>query len=106
MARGLEVIESCDGCGDCCRVVVSPPFVRQLDGGGEEAWLRLRWDAPELQADWIAQEKRRRELGHPSTGSPCHWFDEQTRRCTHHEFRPQACRVFEIGGLDCRDARR
>jgi Fe-S-cluster containining protein len=107
MPRRLQVIESCDGCGACCLVVTQPPFHRVFDDdGGEEAWERLRWDRPDLVAEIRADERARRASGAPSFGTPCLWYDPQTGRCRHYEYRPRACREFEVGGSDCRDARR
>lgn len=100
------MIESCDGCGACCGVVPLPPFVRRLDGTGEEAWERLRWDRPDLVSSLLAAERDRRTEGRPSFGEPCLWFDPATKLCRHHERRPLACRAFAVGGIDCRDARR
>lgn len=102
----LPVVDSCDACGDCCTVVCLPPFVRVFDGEGEEAWERLRWDRPDLLAELLAVERERRVTGAPTFGSPCLWFDPETRRCRYHGLRPRACREFAVGGLDCRDARR
>src|SRR5947209_6211903 len=106
MANPLPIIESCDGCGACCRVVTAPPFRRVFDGPGEEAWERLRWDRPDLLAALLAAEAARKAVGDPSFGSPCLWFDAASRRCRHYDFRPRACREFALGGVDCRDARR
>ena len=36
----------------------------------------------------------------------CLWFDLQTRLCKHHEYRPQVCRDYEIGGRECLRERR
>lgn len=106
MPEPLPVIESCDGCGACCLVVTSPPFRRVFDGGGEEAWERLRWDRPDLHAAILAADRARRSSGAPSFGTPCLWYDTDARRCRHHDHRPRACREFAVGGGDCRDARR
>ena len=106
MPNLLPVIESCDGCGACCLVVTSPPFRRVFDEGGEEAWERLRWDRPDLRAAVLAADRARRANGDPSFGTPCLWYDAESRRCRHHDLRPSACRAFEIGAGDCRDARR
>jgi Fe-S-cluster containining protein len=102
----LAVIDNCDRCGACCEVVTSPPFYRIFDGEGEEAWDRLGWERPDLRSELLAAELERRESGRPAHGSPCYWFDGDTRRCRHYEYRPRACRVFAVGGEDCRDARR
>jgi uncharacterized protein len=106
MPKALAVIESCEGCGACCRVVTSPPFRRVFDEGGEEAWERLRNERPDLAEGLLAAERVRRASGAPSYGTPCLWFDDATRRCRHYEYRPRACREFEVGSVDCRDARR
>lgn len=106
MGAALPVIESCDGCGACCRVVALPPFVREFGGEGEEAWERLRWDRPDLRAGFLEAEAARKASGGPSFGTPCLWYDGATGRCRHYDFRPRACRAFEVGGVDCRGARR
>ena len=40
------------------------------------------------------------------TGSPCAWFDPDTRRCRHYEFRPALCRHFAPGSRECQGVRR
>jgi Fe-S-cluster containining protein len=102
----LPVITSCDGCGAWCLVVTLPPFRREFDGSGEDAWQRLGWERPELRAALLAAERARREGGGPDYGTPCLWYDAATGRCRHYDYRPRACRAFEVGGIDCRDARR
>jgi uncharacterized protein len=105
-AKALPVLDSCDGCGACCRVVTSPPFRRVFDGDGEEAWERLRWDRPDLLAEILADTRARKANGGASFGTPCLWFDATTARCLHYDHRPRACHDFALGGLDCLDARR
>jgi len=102
----LRVIDSCDGCGACCRVVTCPPFRRVFGEAGEEAWERLRWERPDLVAEVLAAERDRRGSGTPDYGTPCTWYDAETGRCRHYDYRPHACREFALGGVDCRDARR
>ena len=51
-------------------------------------------------------DEARRARGAPDYGSPCLWFDAGSGRCRHYEYRPRACDEFELGGRDCRDARR
>jgi Fe-S-cluster containining protein len=104
--ESLPLIESCDGCGACCRVVPLPPFLRRFDGSGDEAWQRLGWERPELRAALLAAERARRGRGAPDYGSPCLWYDAASGRCRHYEHRPRACREFSVGGDDCRDSRR
>jgi Fe-S-cluster containining protein len=102
----LRVIDSCDGCGACCRVVTHPPFRTDFGTAGEDAWERLRWERPDLLAELIAEERARRASGRPDYGTPCTWYDAETGRCRHYDYRPRACREFAVGGVDCLDARR
>jgi len=102
----LALIDSCDGCGACCHVVTSPPFHRDFDECGEDAWERLKWDRPDLLEEILANYQARRTNRGPFYGTPCIWYDLETRRCRHYDFHPLACRVFERGGQDCHDARR
>jgi Fe-S-cluster containining protein len=105
-SKSLPIIDSCDGCGACCRFVTSPPFYRVFDEAGEDAWERLRRERPDLLSELLADDQARRASGGPSYGTPCLWFDAATGRCRHYDSRPRACREFEVGGPDCRDARR
>lgn len=102
----LSVLESCDGCGACCRVVTAPPFRRVFDEAGEDAWERLRWDRPDLMAELNADSRARGASGGPFFGTPCLWYDAETARCRHYDYRPRVCREFAVAGPDCRDARR
>jgi Fe-S-cluster containining protein len=106
LASRLPVIESCAGCGACCQVVTHPPFYSVFHGVGEDAWERLKADRPDLIAALLADYKARRANGMPLAGTPCIWFDAATGLCRHYEYRPLACREFELGGEDCRDSRR
>lgn len=36
---------------------------------------------------------------------PCLWYDEEAKQCRHHEYRPDTCREFEVGGDACRATR-
>src|SRR4051812_12499907 len=94
----LPVIESCEGCGACCQVVTSPPFYHVFREIGEDAWERLRRDRPDLLAELQADEQSRRANGGPSSGTPCLWYDPETARCRHYQYRPLACCEFEVGG--------
>jgi Fe-S-cluster containining protein len=102
----LAVLESCDGCGACCRVVTLPPFRRPFGAPGEERWERLGRERPDLAAELLTDDRARRARGAPDYGTPCTWFDADTLRCRHYEYRPRACHEFAVGGVDCRDARR
>ncbi len=104
--RALPVIESCEGCGACCLVVTRPPYYHVFDDFGEEAWDRLRRERPDLAKALDLDYAERRANGGPFEGTPCVWYDAQTRKCQHYEYRPLACQMFEINDVDCHDARR
>ncbi len=102
----LPIIDSCDGCGVCCLVVTHPPFYSVFEEYGEEAWERLKRERRDLLLEIVVDHRARRASGSPLVGTPCLWYDQETRRCKHYEYRPLACREFEVGGEDCHDARR
>lgn len=76
-----------DGCGACCLHSGVPPF-------RDHEWHNV---PIELVADI------RRFRG--DMNGPCLWFDPETRRCRHYEFRPIGCREFEAGKMLCRMTR-
>src|SRR5579864_5548633 len=102
----LPIIDSCDGCGACCRVVTLPPFYRVFEEFWEGAFERLKWERPDLMAEYLADNEALRASRGPFFGTPCTWLDTETGRCRHYDLRPFACQQFEVGGEDCRDARR
>ncbi len=104
--QSLPLIDSCEGCGACCQVVTRPPFYHVFEEMGEEAWDRVQRQRPDLVAELDADYQARQAGGGPFYGTPCVWFDAETLRCRHYEYRPLACHMFEIGEEDCRDARR
>lgn len=64
----------------------------------EEHWLSLPEDLRKELESFIA--------GYPilpkgELDGPCFWFDQQSRRCKHHEHRPRVCRDFEVGSQGC-----
>lgn len=106
VTSALPVIESCDGCGVCCLVVTHPPYYSVFQEFGEEAWERLKRERRDLAIGIAVDYRRRHDAGEPLSGTPCLWYDPATRRCRHYEYRPLACREFEVGSEDCLDARR
>lgn len=93
MSRALPPILSCDHCGACCRRTPIPPFQP-----GEESV----WNVPTWMLEPVHERIRRDEHFELL---PCVWLDLSTLRCRHYEFRPQACRDFEIGSTLCRLSR-
>lgn len=101
--ESLPVIGSCDGCGACCMHVGVPLFKFQIDGSGgspelpdEQEWVDLPDDLKEAHVNFLKNNKF-----DDYNGTPCYWLDPETRKCTHYDYRPEVCRWFEMGGVNC-----
>jgi Fe-S-cluster containining protein len=70
-----------------------PPFEP-----GEEAVLGVPDQLLTAVTERIAADQQFEPL-------PCVWFNTQTRQCLHYQYRPSACRKFEIGSDLCRLSR-
>ncbi|WP_147866462.1 YkgJ family cysteine cluster protein [Stieleria maiorica] len=111
---GLPVVD-CDGCGVCCMHMGFPAFNLTLEQLADVEHIDLASLADAASADlarWIAMPAGLREgvleqmANHvaPKNGAldgPCTWLDLQTKRCRHHQHRPQVCRDFPVGGVGC-----
>jgi Fe-S-cluster containining protein len=66
-------------------------------------WLAMPSELRDELRQYIAAYQK------PADGEldgPCCWFDMETRRCRHHEYRPAVCRDFRIGSRGCHQWRR
>ena len=128
-SKQLEVIQDCEGCGVCCMHMGYPAFMlprepfaesqlnsdttclsmlkegwtreELLDGfEGESYWHSLPADLKKKWQAFVDGYQRQGELD-----GPCIWFDQDSRNCIHHEYRPAVCRDFEIGSKPCRQWR-
>ena len=126
----LNVIEDCNGCGVCClhmgypaymlprepvaadQIAVDPELQQLLKAGwteaellkghpGEKYWHQLPGKLKEEWQAFVDSYRREGELD-----GPCFWFDQETRLCKHHQVRPQVCRDFEAGSVECRQWRK
>ena len=80
-----------------------PAYLYDLETQPDEAhWITLPSELKEQLQRYIANYKTQSE---GELDGPCIWFDTDTRRCKHHEHRPQVCRDFEVGSQDCLDWR-
>lgn len=93
MDAGLPVIESCEGCGQCCRNQPYPPFTYPFDDGDDRA--------PEPHLSQIRESVL---AGARSDDAPCLWLGSDGK-CMHYAIRPEICRDFEMGGEACRRIR-
>ncbi|MDA1229918.1 MAG: YkgJ family cysteine cluster protein [Planctomycetota bacterium] len=105
--RHLPVIQSCDGCGACCREQESPPMYLLIlsgvfdDDDFRDDTIRARALPDNLKQELLAYGAHiRAGKPHPRDGV-CLWFDESTRGCRHYEHRPSICRKFEMGSEAC-----
>lgn len=101
----LPIVQSCDDCGACCMEQGSPPmYLAYLLGtcpdDGTDDYKRV-CGMPVVLKKELLQYAERLARGLPSTDGVCIWFDPGTRRCKHHELRPEICRDFEIGSVEC-----
>jgi len=98
VSASLPILESCDGCGACCRTVSVPPF--RIDHVVDEPHER------QVPQDLIEEFLPAWHVRLFVEASPCLWFDEATRLCRHYELRPQACRDFERNSPSCCEVRK
>lgn len=89
----LPPILNCDHCAACCLRTPVPPFQP-----GEEA---LR----EVPEEWLQPIQDRVAADQHFDLLPCVWLDIETKRCQHYDYRPQACRDFEVNSQLCRLSR-
>lgn len=92
---------TCEGCGACCMHMAVPPY-------DEEERELLAANLPEVYADLLAVEATRQVQLRVSGEEciPCGFFDMVTRKCRHHEYSPDICARFEVGGEFCLSIRR
>ena len=94
-------IPSCDGCGACCMKIGVPPFDES-----EGTLDREDLDFQVLPLELAAEVEQAFSRGAESfVGKPCIWFDSESRRCKHYEWRPVLCLEFEPGNPICLEDR-
>ncbi len=109
---GLTVLhDPCAGCGACCEYMGAPPgYAPAYEADTPAAW----YESPDGRA-WLAlPDGLRAPLDayyravrdgsiddREVMGDPCLWYDPDSRRCSHYESRPGACRAFVAGASDC-----
>jgi len=100
----LPVIENCNDCGACCREQGGLPisyYIGILKGRDNHK------PPPALLAEMEATLAEWRRGFFPPDGSPCIWYDAETKRCKHYEHRPDICRDgLKVGDDGCRRWRR
>lgn len=104
----LDVIDpsvTCEGCGKCCMHMRTPPFIVYYEHGqfrpvGDDdsyedckRLLSAPHEARQVMVDGLFSDR--------PDESPCSWFDQEAKRCRWHEFRPDICRDYPVGGESC-----
>lgn len=89
--------DPCGDCGQCCVTMDRPPF--------------NYWDEPD-KSRWDALPAKLKEAidadaddGIRPYGSPCLWYDTESKRCRHYDSRPEVCRTYIPGVRSCNDRR-
>lgn len=104
--KSLPVINNCDGCGACCTGQAALPI--HLVGEGAARLNSVSPLPPELIEELQAIIKvYKADDSWPDDGSPCIWYDADTKRCKHYNHRPTLCRdAVKVGDDACRRWRR
>ncbi|MGI9465925.1 MAG: YkgJ family cysteine cluster protein [Rubripirellula sp.] len=102
----LPTISDCDSCGICCLHMGYPSYVTRSQSDKDQAGSDVTEQAWLDMPDSLKQELRHyiENYQPPTEGEldgPCVWYDAASRRCKHHEHRPQVCRDFSVGGKGC-----
>lgn len=95
----LPIVESCEGCGLCCRTMGVPFHFGPSRPGVDPFWANVPTD---LRADL----QHFIDEGAAELGTPCYWYDAANKICRHHAYRPKICRDFELGSQRCINLRR
>lgn len=115
MTVSLPVVSCTDPpCGACCTHADAPPGGYPVYAAlPPSSWPAWAFDHPDLLLWQDVPEAARRELaarcGRMVGGDgsvrqadrPCVWLDLDTRRCRWYDHRPELCRRFEPGGVQC-----
>jgi Fe-S-cluster containining protein len=95
----LPVVTNCNDCGACRREQAALP----VSLVGEHVRMKSVTPLPEdLKAELLAAVERFQRDGWPADGTPCIWYDPETKRCRHYEHRPTLCRdAIQPGDRTC-----
>jgi Fe-S-cluster containining protein len=97
----LDVIDpamSCEGCGKCCEGQAGLPVTYHHSFGFPPDFpADLRREVEETFQRWLAGG----DWHGPFDDAPCVWYDADTKRCQHYEWRPDVCSEFAVGGEGC-----
>jgi Fe-S-cluster containining protein len=103
----LPVINSCDNCGACCTGQAALP-IHLVSKNKDTRLDPVSPLPPELASELQAIiDGYMANNSWPDDGSPCIWYDADTRRCKHYTHRPILCRdAVKVGDESCRRWRR
>jgi Fe-S-cluster containining protein len=93
-----EAPNACINCSACCQFCGEPPFSNIAEC---EKLL-----PPSLCGELLGYYNNiveTRILTRGMKNLPCMWLDVGSGICKYYEFRPEVCRNFVTGGIDCKD---
>ncbi|TWT80677.1 Flagellin N-methylase [Planctomycetes bacterium CA13] len=97
-----DSVVDCSGCGVCCMHMGYPVYTQATETRPAEPW----WETmPEAIKQELLETMATYQTPDGELDGPCIWLDMETRRCRHHEHRPNVCRDFQVGSKTCRDWR-
>ena len=110
----IHTVTSCRNppCGACCTEQAALPvswYLGMVSVGQHSVVLGESADSlpAGLRAELEAMLATFMATGFPPDGSPCVWFDAETRLCRHYEYRPSLCReAVKVGDESCHRWRR
>lgn len=91
----LPTVTNCNSCGACCTGQAALPI--HMAGHPKSCFRDTPMPSvnplPEgLRQELLAQTDVFLRDGFPPDGSPCIWYDAETKRCRHYDHRPVLCR--------------
>jgi Fe-S-cluster containining protein len=94
----LEQVTDCTDCGACCTSQAALPTCLVAKHAGNFSVKPL---PSALRKELEATVKRFMIEGWPADGTPCIWYDAETKKCRHYEYRPDVCHDLEVGSPGC-----
>lgn len=88
--RKLPRVDNCNDCGACCTGQAALPI--HLVGRQDLRTPGVNPLPPDLKAELQALVIEYLTTEFPPDDSPCIWYDAQTKRCRHYDYRPTLCR--------------
>lgn len=100
-------VRNCGGCGACCSTCGHPPFsneeIYHNESRADPTMPLSIWKPVWAEVNAITSDKG---LSRCAARLPCAQWSAKTRRCAIHQYRPAACREYQIRCSDCLASRK